>query len=141
VADSPPYNGTFFYRRDSLLYRQMREALASKGDFLQEFKEKGVFLDDLVLYPINQFKDLNERNGHRRKGVLSLAQRMADYRPGAVVALMCAIEPMVVDAMRDADLSHVPLYVTPFPRPEHQKRFKEKLTEIVQKLPVTKPAD
>jgi hypothetical protein len=61
---------------------------------------------------------------------------MADYKPLAVVALMCAIEPRVADAMREAGLAKVPLYVTPFPsRPEHQERFKLKLAEIIPKLP------
>ena len=41
--------------------------------------------------------------------------------------------------MGEAGLSHVPLYVTPFPsRPEHQVRFKAKMAEIIPKLPVVK---
>ena len=49
---------------------------------------------------------------------------------------MCAIEQMVADAMGEAGLSLVPLYVAPFPRSEHQKRFKAKMAEIIPKLPV-----
>ncbi len=138
VGESPPQGGTFFYRGDSLLYHKMRESFGAVANFLHQFKAKGFFLDDLVLEPINHIKDKNERNKHRREGVPSLARRMATYRPSAVVALMCAIEPMVVAAMSEAGLSDVPLYVTPFPRPEHQRRFKAKMAEIIPKLPVAR---
>ncbi len=138
VGESPPYGGTFFYKGNSLLHHKMKESFGASANFLSEFKANGFFLEDLVLYPINQIKDRKERNEHRRRGVPSLARRMAEYRPAAVVALMCAIEPMVIDAMRGADLSGVPLYVTPFPGRYHQKRFKAKMAEIIPKLPVAK---
>jgi len=136
VGESPPHSGKFFYKEDSQLYHRMREAFGAGANFLLEFKAKGLFLDDLLLYPINQIKNKNERDEHRQKGVPSLARRMADYRPLAVVAVMCAIKPMVEDAMRDAGLSHVPLHVVPFPlRPEQQERFKAEMAEIIPKLP------
>lgn len=140
VGESPPHGETFFYKRDSLLYHRMKESFGAAPNFLSTFQAQGFFLDDLVLYPIDQIKDQNERDKHRHKGVPSLAQRMADYRPLAVVALMCAIKPMVADAMREAGLSQTPLHVTPFPRPEHQRRFKAKMAEIIPKLPVTRPS-
>lgn len=117
----------------------MKESFEAGEDFLAMFRAKGFFLDDLVLYPINQIKDEKERHAHRQNGVSSLAGRMADYRPLAVVAVMCAIKPMVAAAMHQAGLSDLPLYVTPFPgRPEHQERFKKKMAEIIPKLPVAK---
>lgn len=132
LGESPPHARTFFYKQDSLLYHRMKESFGAASNFLPAFQAKGFFLDDLVLYPINQIEDKNERNEHRQKGVQPPAQRMADYKPLAVVALMCAIEPMVADAMREAGLAKVPLYVTPFPsRPEHQERFKLKMAEII----------
>ena len=136
VGESPPHKGTFFYKGDSLLYHRMREAFGAGVNFLQEFQAKGLFLDDLVLYSINQIKDKNEREEHRQKGALSLAQRMEDYQPLAVVAVMCAIKPMVENAMRDARLSHAPLHVVPFPRPEHHERLKAEMAEIIPKLPL-----
>jgi 2,3,4,5-tetrahydropyridine-2-carboxylate N-succinyltransferase len=54
---------------------------------------------------------------------------------------MCAIEPMVVEAMREAGLGHIVPYVVPFPRPEHQKRFKTKMIEIIPKLPMRSSMD
>jgi hypothetical protein len=58
VGESPPQGGTFFYKGDSLLYRQMKKALkefwTDGSDFLERFKASGFFLDDLVLFPINK---------------------------------------------------------------------------------------
>ena len=141
VGESPPHSGKFFYKRDSLLYHKMKEAFGDDTNFLSEFRAKGFFLDDLVLYPINHIKDESERDKHRRQGVSSLARRMKDYRPDAVVVLMCAIEPMVVDAIREAGLSCLPPYVLPLPRPEHQERFKTEIGKIIPKLPVAKSSD
>lgn len=139
VGESPPQGGTFFYNRDSRLYYRMKKAFGNGANFLSEFKARGHFLDDLVLYPINQIKEKNARNEHRWKGVPLLAKRMKDYRPTAVVALMRAIEPMVVEAMDQAELCCVPHYVTPFPIfPKNLKAFKEKMAEIIPKLPINR---
>jgi len=117
----------------------MKKAFGNGANFLSEFKARGHFLDDLVLYPINQIKEKNARNEHRWKGVPLLAKRMKDYRPTAVVALMRAIEPMVVEAMDQAELWCVPHYVTPFPIfPKNLKAFKEKMAEIIPKLPINR---
>jgi hypothetical protein len=54
---------------------------------------------------------------------------------------MCALKPMVEDAIHEAGLSNVPLYVTPFPGRYHLKRFRAKMAEIIPKLPVAKVND
>lgn len=137
VGESRPDGKTFFYKRDSLLYHAMEECFSTKANFLLEFQAKGFFLDDLVLHPVNHIKDKRNRTALRRKAVPSLAHRMAAYRPSAVVALMCAIEPMVRDAMNQAGLQDVPLYVTPFPNHWNRTRFKTTMAEIIPKLPST----
>ncbi|MGH9678017.1 MAG: hypothetical protein ACRD36_13015, partial [Candidatus Acidiferrum sp.] len=57
VGESPPHGGTFFYKRDSLLYHRMKEAFSAGENFLTEFKANCFFLEDLVQYPINQIKN------------------------------------------------------------------------------------
>jgi hypothetical protein len=106
LGESPPTWEVLLHARppDSLLYHRMKESFGAASNFLPAFQAKGFFLDDLFLYSINQVEDKNERNEHRQKDVQSLAQRMADYEPSSIVALMCAIEPMVADAMREAGL-------------------------------------
>jgi hypothetical protein len=137
VGESRPKGGTFFYKGDSRLYKAMQKCFSFGANFLPEFKASGFFLDDLVLYPVNHYETC-ERTAHRRRAVSSLAKRMTEYRPSAVVALMCAIEPMVREAMIEAGLSKVPLYVTPYPNHGNQMRFKTKMNEIIPKLPSTK---
>jgi hypothetical protein len=134
VGESPPKSGKFFYERDSLLYRRMKEAFGGTENFREDFMAKGFFLDDLVQEPINK-KDKKERDARRREGVSSLAQRMRGYQPRAVVVVMCAIEPMVIDAIREAGLGHLKPHVVPFPRAEHQEHFKKAMAEIIPKLP------
>ncbi len=133
VGESPPHGGTFFYKGNSLLYRKLREAFDAHEAFLCTFKDKGCYLDDLVLCPINKMSK-KARHDRRMGGIPLLAGRMADYQPEAVVALMVAIEPMVCQAMCEAGLSRARLYVTPFPRPEHQRRFKAEMAEILREL-------
>jgi len=133
VGESPPHNGTFFYEGNSRLFREMKKVFGDSAGFLSEFKANGFFLDDLVLDPIND-KEKAERKDHRREGVPSLAQRMKDYQPSAVVALMCAIGPMVREAMCRAGLSHLPLHVTPFPAFGNEKRFRARMAEIIPKI-------
>jgi hypothetical protein len=52
LGESPPHDGTFFYKQDSLLYHRMKESFGAASNFLPTFQAKGLFLDDLVLYPI-----------------------------------------------------------------------------------------
>lgn len=135
VGESAPDGGTFFYKQDSLLYRFMKDSFGEAANFLMEFKAKGFFLDDLVLHQVNKMEE-KTRIEHLRKAVPSLAKRMVDYRPSAVVIVMCAIEEDVVDAMRKAGLSQVPRFVTPFPLfPNNQRRFKADMARIIPKLP------
>lgn len=134
VGESPPNGGTFFYKGDSGLYRCMKEAFGGSEKFLAEFKANCYFLDDLVLYPVDKMPD-KERDQHRRRAVPGLATWMAEYRPAAVVILMCAIENLVVSAMREAELSHIQHYVTPFPGRYHRQRFLGAMAEIIPQLP------
>ena len=139
VGESPPFSGEFFYKCDSNLYFRMKEAFGDTENFLSDFKNRGFFLDDLVLYPINQIKNEKERNQERSKNVSSFAKRIRSYRPAAVVSLMRAIEPMVVKAMQQAGLTSVPLYVTHFPIfPGNVKAFKGEMAGIIPKLPANR---
>ncbi|PYV20252.1 MAG: hypothetical protein DMG24_23370, partial [Acidobacteria bacterium] len=139
VGESPQVNGTFFYKTDSVLYREMKRAFSGGDDFLQEFRSKCFFLDDLVLNPINKAEG-KERTEHRRNGVPLLAARMRRYKPAAVVVLMKAIEPMVRKAMYEAGLSStIPFYVVPFPAMGNAKRFRDVMAQIIPTLPVCKP--
>ena len=63
VGEAPPAGETFFYAGNSQMYRHLRETLQSRlgdpQDFLQAFKDRGYFLDDLVLEPFDQIPPKN----------------------------------------------------------------------------------
>ena len=60
VGEAPPASDSFFYRGNSGLTNYMRDVLAGpKGDieFLNWFKARGWYLDDLVAMPIDNLRD------------------------------------------------------------------------------------
>ncbi len=89
------------------MYREFKKALESHlenpANFLSAFKERGYFLDDLTMEPMNP-------TGGRKRGkglapeVQLLAERMAEYQPELVVSLLKRIRPYVADAMSKAGL-------------------------------------
>ena len=142
VGESPLPKGVFFYNRNNSVYRGIRQVYGAgvDSDFLAQFKARGHFYDDLMLYPINQVQDDNQRNEYRWKGVDGLTRRLINYRPLAIVVLMRAIEPMVVKAIAKSGLEHVPRFVTPFPGAQYTAQFQGVLKQLLVRLP-TYPAN
>lgn len=135
VGESAPAGGTFFYAGNSQVYRYLREALAphlGPGDFLSNFQAAGFFLDDLSLEPID-WQTPTQRKKVHAANVASLAERLRVYRPQAVVALLKAIEPSVIQACRQADLAIVPSAV-PFPGNGQQANFRRELGALLPSL-------
>ncbi len=142
VGESAPDSGRFFYSGDSSLFHAMKRAFGNRETFLEDFKKKGFYLDDLVRTPINKL-ERRERSRRREKAVPELAKRLAEYKPKAVVVVMRAILPMVRQAMRMAGISYEPFCV-PHPAFGNWTRFSNAMTEIIDDLPVAdgrKPKD
>jgi hypothetical protein len=135
VGESAPHSGRFFYSGNSSLFYAMQRAFGGKAAFLQDFKRNGFYLEDLVSVPINKLAS-RERSAHRWQSVASLANRLRNYKPEAIVIVMRAIKPMVLEAMRSAGISYEP-YCTPHPAFGNWTRFHTAMTEIVHNLPVT----
>jgi hypothetical protein len=133
VGESAPHGGTFFYNGDSGLFREIRKAFNGESSFLDYFKQKGFYLDDLVLEPVNHLAP-RVRRSLCKQSISSLAKRLKDYKPAAIVILLCSIEPMVLQAMREAGLLYEP-FCTPYPGFGNQPRFHRAMAEIVPKLP------
>jgi hypothetical protein len=138
VGESAPHGGTFFYSQNSGLFREMRKAFHGKEDFLDTFKKSGFYLDDLVLEPVNHL-ERGDRQFYCREAIPSLAKRLKDYRPEAVVILLHAIRPMVMEAIREASLS-CEVYCTPYPGFGNQPRFHREMSHIIPRLPRLKSA-
>jgi hypothetical protein len=134
VGESAPYSGRFFYNRDSSLFHAMKDAFGGQGTFLDDFKKKGFYLDDLVLIPVNKMSG-KARLTHRWESASKLAERLKDYRPEAIVIVMRAIRPMVETAMRMAGIAYEP-YCTPHPAFGNWNRFRTEMSKIIHSLPV-----
>jgi hypothetical protein len=111
----------------------MKKAFDGKEDFLEWFKEKGYFLDDLILEPVNKMEG-GTRRRLRFESIPGLAKRISLYRPTNVVALMKAIEPMVKDAVDKAGLTNCRFYATHFPGCGQQNLFMLDIADIISKL-------
>jgi putative transcriptional regulator len=139
VGEAPPAGGTFFYAGNSQAYRELKKALESHlgnpANFLLAFKERGYFLDDLTMEPMNPA-------GGRKRGkaltpeVQLLAERMAEYRPELVVSLLKRICPYVADAMSRAGLDPGEQHrVVSFPGNGQQAIFRGEIAELLKLLP------
>ena len=134
VGESAPHGGTFFYNRNSGLFREIQKAFNGKELFLEDFRRNGFYLDDLVLEPVNHL-ERRDRISLCRESVSSLSKRLSSYKPQAVVILLCRIKPMVMGAMVEAGLSYQP-HCTPYPGFGNQRRFHQAMAEIIPNLPV-----
>jgi hypothetical protein len=134
VGESAPDSGRFFYSGDSSLFRAMKREFGNRETFLEDFKKKGFYLDDLVLTPINKL-ERHERSRQRQEAVPKLAKRLVEYNPEAVVVVMRAILPTVQNAMRMAGILYEPFCV-PHPAFGNWTRFSGAMKEIIDSLPV-----
>jgi hypothetical protein len=134
VGESAPVSGRFFYSGNSSLFRAMKRAFGNRETFVEDFKRKGFYLDDLVLTPINKL-ERRERSRRRQNAVPELAKRLVEYKPKAVVVVMRAILPKVRQAMQLAGMSYEPFCV-PHPAFGNWTRFSNAMKEIIDDLPV-----
>jgi hypothetical protein len=137
VGESAPVSGDFFYYGNTALQRHMQRAMedafGGSSDFLERFKAYGWYLDDLVLTPVNQLTKA-ERNAKCAASQASLAQRIAEYRPLAIVSLLISIRG-IVEAAAVAAGSDAHRFAVPFPGMGQQARFKTAMAQIIQTLP------
>jgi len=138
VGESAPKSGAFFYYGNSLLSHHMKEAMAAAGlggsdDFLAHFKSYGWYLDDLVLTPVNHLEK-SRRDRKCREAQDSLAARIAEYRPQAIISFLLSIKVKVEAAAITAG-SDVPRFAVPFPGNGQQTRFRKEMAKILPMLP------
>jgi hypothetical protein len=137
VGEAAPANGTFFYDRTSQMYREFRDVLSPKfgdpKDFVTAFVERGYFLDDLVLTPVNWLTNAERRRLHE-ENIISLAQRIARYRPSMIVSVLKAIEP-AVERARLAAAVDVPHRCVSFPGNGRQGHFRAEMAALLHEFP------
>jgi hypothetical protein len=144
IGESPPANGTFFYKADSKLSRYTQQAFsiaferefADGKEFLDSFKAQGCYLIDLCDRPVNNLPGI-EREQQRKRCAASLVERIAQHSPEAIIVVMQGIAKYVQPAIGQAGLDDLPFYVVPFPAMGNQKRYVERLVAIFRELKVT----
>jgi hypothetical protein len=142
VGESAPASGKFFYKADPPVFREIRRAFSQHfglqcedKEFLDWFKARGCFLDDLVHTPIND-KVSDARKAARSKGVESLASRIAEYRPKTIIAIMKTIDPYVKDALRKSGVSAT-YHCVSFPGNGRQREFQDEMSKLLPNLPIS----
>jgi hypothetical protein len=138
VGESAPASGKFFYCGNTAMATNMEKALATarlrgEGDFRDRFKAYGWYLDDLVLTPVNRL-GTSQRKVLCLEAEKDLADRIAEYRPLAIVTLMLGIKSIVYAAAATAGCK-ADLFAVPFPGMGQQGRFHEAMADILPKLP------
>jgi hypothetical protein len=137
VGESAPVGGTFFYtgsRMTGYMKRAVDESLGpSDVDFLERFKSFCWFLDDLSLEPVNGLGRA-ERRAVCLEAQPSLASRIAEYQPQAIVILLMSIRDIVEAAITAAGCKTIP-YAVPFPGNGQQARFRNAMSQIIPILP------
>jgi hypothetical protein len=104
------------------------------GDnFLESFKARGWYLDDLELEPVDAL-DRPEHKARCRDVQASLADRIRDYQLLAIVSLLLGIR-RIVDAAAIAAGNNAPRYAVPFPGNRQQVRFLKEMARILPMLP------
>ena len=132
VGESVPKNGKFIYDGGTMMERHMQAGTAVP---LAEFKARGWYIDDLVLTPVDQMSyNSRERKAACAAARDSLAQRIAEYRPEAIVVLQRSISADVVAAVAMAR-SDAKVYHVRFPGNGQQGNFKSDMEAILPLLP------
>ena len=138
VGESPPASGQFFYVR-SLMTKYTSRAFetvfridfSDTTSFLKFFQNKGCYLEDLTMTPVNKMPTV-EREKTLELGIIRLSKKLIDFDPEAIVIVLKKIERYVKNAISIAGLS-CPVYSLPFPGNGHQNRFIKDLSTVLEK--------
>lgn len=127
IGESPPASGRSFYRRDSGLYRAMREAFQridpyiTDATFLKVFRESGGYLFDLCPEPVDHLSATKRRDACRlAEG--NLARVIDGLRPAMIATLLRSIEGNVLASIATAHWRGSLLHL---PYPGRWKRHRE----------------
>ncbi len=121
IAESPPAKGDFFYYKKSDLYKFTKDAFLSvygdlidKSNFLDFFKKKNFFLDDLCHKPINHLDEI-DREKQRKLNIPKLSKRIRVYYPEVIIGIMYKIQNHVDVAIEKSNINLKKYYFLPFP--------------------------
>jgi len=140
IGESPPASGRFFYRRDSGLYRAIRDAFrmidpsVTDDTFLEIFQRSGCYLIDTCAAPVDRL-DAISRRAACLEGEPALARKIRRLEPIAIVTLVKSIRDNVQRAAVHARWSG-PVLDLPYPGrwASHRKIFLQGLAPQLKRL-------
>jgi len=140
IGEAPPASGRFFYRRDSGLYRAIRDSFRTvdpsiaDADFLPLFQTAGCYLIDVCPHPVDQF-DPTSRRAACLAGEPLLCRAIKALQPRAIVTVVRSIRGNVERAASRAGWQG-PLLDLPYPGRwrRHQDLFLDALVPTLRAL-------
>ncbi len=143
ITEAVQPGNVFFYRKNSNVFRAVKEAFAhvfggfeNDEEFLAFFKENGCYVDYLCPVLINGLPP-EVRQQVRTDGIKPLSGRLALLRPQVVVTVMKVLEKEVLEAVRLSGITSV-LFTKAVAFPAHSKTNADKcvkgLVEILNEL-------
>lgn len=140
IGESPPASGRFFYRRDSGLYRVIRDTFRmidpsiTDDTFLKIFQGSGCYLIDLCANPVDDL-DVHSRRAACVAGEAMLTRKIRMLEPTAIVVLVNSIRDNVRRAVSATGWRGEVLEL-PYPGrwANHRKIFGEGLVPQLERL-------
>lgn len=140
IGESPPASGRFFYRRDSGLYRAIRDAFRTvdpsitDDTFLETFRRSGCYLIDACADPVDAL-DARSRRDACLESEPALSRKIRQLHPAAIVTLVKSIRDNVWRAATRAGW-HGLIVELPYPGrwASHRKIFLEGLGPHLEHL-------
>jgi len=140
IGESPPASGRFFYRRDSGLYRAVRDAFRTldpaitDDTFLEAFQHSGCYLIDACSDPVDAL-DARSRRTACVASESGLARNIRRFQPAAIVTLLKSIRDNVRRAAVRAGW-HGLIVELPYPGrwASHRESFLEDLVPQLEQL-------
>ncbi|MGB9693893.1 MAG: hypothetical protein ACPLYF_03525 [Fervidobacterium sp.] len=137
IGESAPASGQFFYKH-SRMTRYVAQAFThvfnkpfdDDSTFLKFFQEKGCYLDDLALSPVNHMT-AKQRNKTLEDSIVHLSQRITDHNPDVIVIVLKRIAKYVIKAIELSKKS-CPVYTLPFPGYGRQNKFISEFSGILK---------
>jgi hypothetical protein len=140
IGEAPPASGRFFYRRDSGLYRAIRDGLqrahpdVDEANFLDAFRSAGCYLIDLCPRPVDRL-DAKPRRAACRASEARLAGSIRRLQPEGIAIVVRSIRGNVERAADSAGWQG-PVFDLPYPGRwvRHRRVFVEELAGVFRGL-------
>lgn len=142
VGESRPESGLFFYSANSPMTKYTQWALAQVydearflwgTDFLEFFRSKGFYLEDLCTEAVNGKKN-SERQTMWRQGVPDLSRKIAEWRPKAVIGVLRSTLECVMAAVQQSGVEPLEFKAVPFPGNGWQHAYVSGVAEFLKGL-------